>query len=529
MYLQYFGLNEAPFTITPDPRYVYLSRRHQDALAHLLYGVGEGGSGGFVQLTGEVGTGKTTLCRCLLEQVPDATRVALILNPTLDSRELLQAICDELEIDYKPEDSLRRLVTRLNEYLLQRHAAGERVVLVIDEAQNMSSEALEQVRLLTNLETHRDKLLQIIVLGQPELRGILARADLRQLAQRITARYHLGPLHAGEIEAYVRHRLAVAGARQRIFTSGGIRALASTSQGVPRLINIIADRALMGAYASESVQVNRRIVERAAREVAGPRGGPGRGRLPLAVAAAAAVAVVAALVLWRQYGGGPVGDSTANAGTEAVAGDNATAPAGVAADPADGPLAWAAAGGSPWPVLASLWQVPAASLHSACAAASGAAGEMLCLPQQGNWGRLRRLDLPVILELSASEPVEVLLLGLSDSHALLHNGVERRAFPLAALNPVWLGDFRALCPGDATIFERGDAADEIRQLKNRAARLSEQPYTGPVNRRYDDLFAGWIEAFQRRNGLRADGVVGPSTRLYLSGASATGPKLQRQW
>ena len=197
MYLEHYGLSEPPFSITPDPRFVFLSERHRDALAHLLFGIGQGGGGGFVQLTGEVGTGKTTLCRLLLEQLPENTRVALVLNPRLTPVELLETICEELHLDLEGRrGSLKALVDALNAYLLDAYAQGLRVVLIIDEAQNLSVDALEQVRLLTNLETPTQKLLQIVLLGQPELRAMLARDELRQLAQRITARYHLTPLDA---------------------------------------------------------------------------------------------------------------------------------------------------------------------------------------------------------------------------------------------------------------------------------------------------------------------------------------------
>ncbi len=248
MYLEYYGLDEAPFSITPDPSFIYLSGRHRDALAHLLYGVGQGGSGGFVQLTGEVGTGKTTMCRCLLEQLPENTQVALVLNPLLTPGELLATICEELGISTEDiAGSNKALVDALNAYLLKQHGKGRRVVVMIDEAQNLSPEALEQVRLLTNLETPKEKLLQMVLLGQPELRQLLQRSDLRQLAQRITARYHLKPLNQEETRAYVRHRMMVAGAQRSPFTRSALRALYQRSGGVPRLINIIADRALAGA------------------------------------------------------------------------------------------------------------------------------------------------------------------------------------------------------------------------------------------------------------------------------------------
>lgn len=268
MFLEHFQLREPPFSISPDPRFVFLSDRHRDALAHLLYGVGQGSSGGFVQLTGEVGTGKTTLCRLLLEQLPENTRVALILNPMLSPIELLEAIGKELHIPLRGKQGhQKRLIDALNVYLLQAYAEGLRVVLIIDEAQNLSADALEQVRLLTNLETNTQKLLQIILLGQPELRDLLARRDLRQLSQRITARFHLTPLNENETQQYLRHRYAVAGGPQFPFSSAAIRALFRYSKGIPRLLNIIADRALLAAYVHENKIVDKNLVSLAAKEI----------------------------------------------------------------------------------------------------------------------------------------------------------------------------------------------------------------------------------------------------------------------
>src|SRR5210317_1005083 len=298
MYLRYFGLNEAPFSITPDPAFVFLSPRHRDALAHLMDGIGQGGSGGFVQLTGEVGTGKTTLCRCLLEQVPEGTRVALILNPLITPRELLAAISEELGIDISGSiNSTRLLVDGLNQYLLAAHQRGERVVVVIDEAQNLSPEALEQVRLLTNLETAKEKLLQMVLLGQPELRQLLQRQSLRQLSQRITARYHLSPLSRDETFAYVKHRMNVAGSQRNPFRRSAMRALYQHSGGVPRLINIIADRSLAGAYAKETGSVMPALVHAAANEVQPSETGVRTSRWPMAIATASVVVLLAMTVL----------------------------------------------------------------------------------------------------------------------------------------------------------------------------------------------------------------------------------------
>ncbi|MGB1581090.1 MAG: ExeA family protein, partial [Nevskiales bacterium] len=259
-------MKDTPFSITPDPRYVYMSPHHREALGHLLYGTGE--EGGFVQITGEVGTGKTTLIRTLLEQDMPAVDVALILNPRLNVDEFLAAICDELRIA-KPAApaSLKQLVDVLNAHLLQTHSQGKRTVLIVDEAQHLNRDVLEQVRLLTNLETHRHKLLRIMLVGQPELRELLAREDLRQLAQRITARYHLDSLSSQQTREYVVHRLQVAGGRSNIFSTAALKDVYRITRGTPRLINVVCDRALLGAYGQGQAQVSRAILRQAAKEV----------------------------------------------------------------------------------------------------------------------------------------------------------------------------------------------------------------------------------------------------------------------
>ncbi|MGV8074078.1 MAG: AAA family ATPase [Syntrophobacteraceae bacterium] len=268
MYNEYFGLNETPFSIAPDPRYLYMSAQHKEALAHLLYGVNN--DGGFVLLTGEVGTGKTTVCRCLLEQIPEECDLAFILNPKLTVHELLSTICDEFNIRYpKGKKSIKVFIDRINAYLLDAHSKGRKVVLIIDEAQNLSTEVLEQMRLLTNLETDQRKLLQIIMIGQPELRDMLQRPELRQLAQRVTAHYHLGTLSEEETAAYVKHRLAVAGLRRQLFSPSTITRLYRLSGGVPRRINILCDRALLGTYVQGKEKVDKVTVSKAAREVLG--------------------------------------------------------------------------------------------------------------------------------------------------------------------------------------------------------------------------------------------------------------------
>ena len=323
MYVSFFGLRQAPFSIAPDPRYLYMSERHREALAHLLYGVQ--GGGGFVLLSGEIGAGKTTVCRCFLEQVPAGCQVAYIFNPRLTVTELLQSVCDEFGIAVAPpppggQPTIKPYIDVLNAHLLAAHARGGQCVLIIDEAQNLSPRVLEQLRLLTNLETNERKLLQIILIGQPELRSLLAEPGMEQLAQRVIARYHLGALTAPETAAYVAHRLAVAGRQGAVpFDAAALRRLHSLSGGVPRRINLLADRALLGAYAQGKAQVGRKLVDQAALEVfdsAAPAQGRSRpvGRLVgrpvgwrLGLWAVAATALLGALMvgagLWRAASG----------------------------------------------------------------------------------------------------------------------------------------------------------------------------------------------------------------------------------
>ena len=269
MYTSYFGLKEKPFSIAPNPRYLYMSEQHQDALAHLLYGLQEGD--GFVLLTGDIGTGKTTLCRSLLEQIPDHVKIAYIFNPKLSALDLLLSICDEFKIPLPNKDSppsIKQVIDKINLYLLKQHAQGKQCVLIIDEAQNLDIDVLEQIRLLTNLETNSKKLLQIILIGQPELRTLFCKPEMEQLAQRITARYHIGPLSCKELENYLNHRIFIAGGSHRpLFNKGAIKELHKVTRGIPRLINTVADRALLAAYVGMQHEVAKKDIRKSAREL----------------------------------------------------------------------------------------------------------------------------------------------------------------------------------------------------------------------------------------------------------------------
>lgn len=265
MYKAHFGLSERPFSIAPDPQFLYMSRQHKEAMAHLSYGVQQGG--GFILLTGEVGTGKTTLCRNLLKRLPDDVDVALILNAAAQEDELLQSIADELNIAYEKNDSQKTLLNRLNQYLLESFSNKRKTVLIIDEAQLLSRDVLEQVRLLTNLETTKNKLLQIILIGQPELNDVLKRQDLRQLAQRVTARYHLNSIQREDMTDYVTYRLKIAGCTVPIFTRQALNKIFRLTKGIPRLINVLCDHALIAAYSKDSHLVDTKIVKQAAQDM----------------------------------------------------------------------------------------------------------------------------------------------------------------------------------------------------------------------------------------------------------------------
>ncbi|MBL4621951.1 MAG: AAA family ATPase [Immundisolibacteraceae bacterium] len=296
MYKTYFGLQERPFSITPDPRFLYPSPQHQEALGHLQYGIGE--NSGFALLTGEVGTGKTTVIRALIDQLPSDINIASITNPQLSADELVASICDEFGVVYPPNTrSLKTLIDLLNHFLIEHHKIGNQSVVIIDEAQNLSRESLEQIRLLTNLETHEQKLLRIILVGQPELRDLLMRHDLRQLAQRITARCHLGMLNAEQTQAYIGHRLAVAGANTNLFSSAAVRTVFKLTGGIPRLVNALCDRALLGAYSEEATAITPKIVRRASHELfTGTKHNPWPRALALAIPVSLLVVVMLGVV-----------------------------------------------------------------------------------------------------------------------------------------------------------------------------------------------------------------------------------------
>jgi general secretion pathway protein A len=531
MYLSFYGLAEKPFSITPDPRYLFLGGRHAEALAHLVYGITE--AGGFIQLTGEVGTGKTTIIRSLLARQPDNAEIALILNPHMNVTEFMLTICEELGI-LVPDDaigSVKDLIDILNRYLLKAHASGRRVVLVVDEAQNLPPELLEQVRLLTNLETETQKLLQIILIGQPELREVLSRNDLRQLAQRVTGRYHLDPLSRSESSAYVKHRLRIAGAKSDIFTSGALAELYRCSGGVPRLLNIVGDRALLGGYTEDRHLISAGMVRKAASEVFDRRIAPAW--LPWALGAATLLVVVSA---------GYAGWSLYTRADEPVAVVAAAPPAA----PAPAPVPDPAPAPAPAPPdidsllrssaavtdldgaytrLFGLWSARyVAGSEDACSQALRQGLE--CLSQEGGLDPLRRFNRPAIVPLEdASGAVhQAVVARLGTDHAQLLIGAAAHEVALADLASHWHGQFQLLWKPpqlDTRSLSLGMQGEPVRQLRARLRQWAGVAPEAAPSDLFDASLENILKQFQRRSGIAVDGIAGAQTQALLDAALAS--------
>lgn len=536
MDLGYYGLREPPFSITPDPRFVHLSERHRDALAHLLYGIDQGGGGGFVLLTGEVGTGKTTLSRLLLERLPAHARVALVLNPRQTAVELLESICEELKIDIGGRrGSAKALVDALNAYLLEAYAQGLRVVLLIDEAQNLPADALEQVRLLTNLETDTQKLLQVLLLGQPELRDLLARPELRQLSQRITARYHLTPLDPAETAAYLRHRWRVAGGTQFPFTARAVRRLHRHAGGIPRLLNVIAERALLAGYARDADRIDARLVDAAAAEVL-PPARRWRPRLRWLALAAVIAAGIGGLALWRlaapPAAAPTAAPSPAATRAPATAAPSAAPPARVPALDAaqlDALLARADANPVPaWQALLGLWALPADAITVAAdgpCQPTGHPDDVHCV--QGRSPRLDpllALDRPLLLALRgrAGQAAWAVLHGADARRVRLQLGAQIFDLDRLLLQAHWDGRYAGLWRGPALLaapLRPGDGGPAVVWLRAQLPGLA-------AGDRYDAALRQAIRTLQTARGLPADGVAGPLTLMALADP-AQGPHLLR--
>ncbi len=520
MYQDFFHLTELPFTISPDPHFVYMSSRHQEGLAHLLYGIRQGG--GFVSLTGEVGTGKTTLCECLLEQLPEEVNLALVLNPKLDAVDLVATMCDELGIDYQPDMGIKQLVDRLNRFLLDGHAKGRRTVLIIDEAQNLSFDVLEQVRLLTNLETSKHKLLQIILVGQPELQDMLQLPRLRQLNQRITARFHLRPLNEFETEQYIHHRLKRSQGETELFSKACCRRIHQLSNGVPRIINLLCDRAMLGAYVDEEDKVSLPHIHQAALEVderllqhcESPRM---KILLLLLVAS-----LIGALVYHLPVESPPAGAGYFAEPAELELAEETAVPVEKEAEDRDDipelKLSQFLAKEKPgltsaFSALMTLWGVPEIEIQRC------KDSRISCLADQGQWQDVLTLNRPVILELQLSddERYHLLMTGVENGRPVFLHNQDALSFPLFDVLQTWRGlFFLAWQPPEqgVTLVYPGQSSPAIlwlRQQFEKNAIYAE----GSMSPLFDQKLKAHVVAFQRQHYLEPDGILGPRTFIHL--------------
>ena len=565
MYLEHFHFSSEPFSIVPDPRFLFLSKRHEEALAHLLYGLREGG--GFVALTGEVGTGKTTLCHYLMDQLPDNVDLALVLNPKLSSLELISSLCDELDIKYpKDNTSIKIVVDALNHYLLGAHARGRRTVVLIDEAQNLNLDVLEQIRLLTNLETKETKLLQILLVGQPELNNLLNCKELRQLSQRITGRYHLIPLKEKETIEYVHHRISKVGGETDLFSRGALAALYKRSQGIPRLVNTIADRSLLGAYGKNEHQVSAGLVNHAANEILNTgRQSPWRATLLGMLLGTAMLAL--GWLTWNyrhaisehipqlfssvepeETNTLPVTGKTLTTAEKSESISTVKTPP--AAQPPTNtapanPVQVTPAKPLPQQVLSDVIQQHSLTLpeaFSSLLSINGLGYEDIntanicdlaklkgyaCLIDRANWRQILRFDRPVILELETNnrKKYHVVLKKVADNQVQLDLGkYSNYTAELNQLVSLWNGNYVQLVkiPGEGKYILRvGDRNKNVVKLRERLASFNAKILVTNTPNYYDKALARHVIQYQAEKGLVADGVVGPKTWLLLDNAINT--------
>jgi general secretion pathway protein A len=541
MYLSYFGLAEAPFSIAPAPRYLYMSQRHQDALAHLLYGVN--GEGGFVLLTGEVGTGKTTVSRCLLEQIPESCDVAYIFNPKLTVEELLSTICVEFGIACPPgNSSIKVFVDCINAYLLDAHAKGRHSVLIIDEAQNLSAEVLEQMRLLTNLETNERKLLQIILIGQPELAAMLERQELRQLAQRIVARYHLGNLSKTEVAAYVQHRLGVAGTQRQLFPLAIMGRLYRLSGGIPRIINVLCDRALLGTYAQGKERVDRATLEQAAREVFHRPSTQRRSmRRLLAASLIMLVGGVLTVLAFREQAETKVASGPQTVAQPALPTQTTEAagqPDDVKADAAlPDVLVWpvdAPSSRSKDLAYAALFREWGADYQGADPCLQAETLGLRCRAGRGGLDELRKSNRPAVLSMRDRQGHEFFatLTALTPETATFAIGTTTATVALSALASQWSGYYSLLWrvpPVTQSVIRPGDRGPAVEWLSRQLAQVQGRAVETRGDWVFDETLVRQVKQFQLAQGLIPDGSAGPVTLVRLAIlADQAAPKLSRE-
>jgi general secretion pathway protein A len=539
-YEHHYGLKEAPFSIVPDPRFFFLAATHREALAHLLYGLGTDG-GGIVLLTGAPGTGKTLLCRALLEAVDEDVDVAAIDDPDPAVEALLASVCRAFGLATPPQASVKQLVDRLNVFLQANHALGRRSVLLIDGAHRLGVDVLEQLRLLTNLETHERKLLQVLLVGRHELHAMIGRHDLRQLAQRVIARCRLRPLEGGEVAAYVHHRLVVAGGGTGVMPPALARALHASSRGVPRTINLLCDRALLGASLRGRGRLEAGDLQRAAQELGLPVAVPSWPQPSHAIAATIMLTVCAAAAMVAgQEGHGPM---LAPAATAAEAAPPPIEPVHEAGPPSQ---ADRSAQATLAPALEDFaWPEELAHLHSARqahagllqrwgAAPAGAAActgrlsqGLRCVRTRGGLAELRTLGLPVVLHLADARGrrIDVLLSKLEGDELQVEVAGAPRRLPVSRLLDAWHGEYTLVwrAPPGAEELLPGSRGAAVAWLRERLALWHGKPAGGEPGSFFDATLQREVREFQVAEGLEPDGIVGMKTLARL--AARTDPAM----
>ena len=524
MYTEFYGLREKPFALVPDPRYLFLGASHREALAHLLYGIEEGE--GFIEVVGQVGTGKTTLCRTLVDRVGPKVDLAYIFNPSFSETELLAAINRDFNVPTAGR-SRAELADELNRALLERKAAGRTALLVIDEAQDLEPHVLEQIRLISNLETEREKLIQIVLIGQPELDQLLARPDLRQLRQRITVRWSLEPFRPAETGAYLEHRLRIAGAAgPSLFSPRSVRAIYRASGGVPRVINALADRALLVGYAAGKRRITARDVRRAARELPAaepPIGLRLRTATALLAAGIAAGLIVAALPAGRDAE--PLPPVEAARASAAALEAPPSAPAELPADGLEGSLAAlssAASAASAMDAVLGSWGYPALGLEELdpndYSSAVRRVSPLRVLAIRAAPEQLVRFDLPSVLELSVGDDLRYAALLALDVDGIAGVETGGRVFELTPAALARLATGRVFLAW--TNFESlpamsaGMSGSAVRWLQARMTDLGYLP-PGAASGQFDAPTARAVRAFQSERALQSTGEVGPETLIAL--------------
>ena len=544
MYNAYFNFKEAPFSIAPDPRYLYMTGQHREALAHLVYGLNS--EGGCILLTGEVGTGKTTVCRCLLEQIPEHTNIALVVNPKVTAIELLETICDELKIEYPSENNtIKTYIDRINAFLIEANARNEKTVLIIDEAQNLDNTVLEQLRLLTNLETNQRKLLQIIILGQPELLEILARQEMRQLAQRITARFHLKALSRNDIKAYINHRLAIAGQNAQLFPEPTISQLYRLSKGIPRLLNVLCDRSLLGTYVQNKTIVDAKTLSTAANEVFGElknvqiKSKAGNILRIAALTSVTAVTITLIIALINDSSVETSRDIIKNASTneQLLAKEiqatsiqverqapTETNNSDIEVDHIKNFILTTTDNNREIALSTLLmrWQ-PNYKTSANTTVCKDSGHNLSCFNHRGNLNSLRKLNRPVVLKLyNDNGKIAYLVLSkLNKDQATLNTGQETFEINTQLIEKHWFGEFSLLWqtpPFYQQTILPGSSGDTVQWLGQQLTRLYNHDSNPTIHNTYSEELVTLLKRFQKNKGLIPDGIAGPLTLIHLNTA-----------